>query len=601
MRVLRHATLSSALGFLLVLAPTCTKPVLDLSTPAGPVSALAMDSIIVRAILDTNGLRSVPVGDVAAIANGRVVALTLVGPRHKVGYLPGLVGGLGRLQELTITDGDLRYLPWEVEGLERLDLLRLERNRLVTLPVSVGSLPALREISLSSNELASLPESFADLRSLQVLRLDHNRLASLPDSLGRFPDLRVLDASNNRLKSVPPSLGLLGRLLTLKLDHNDIEALPEEIRTCTNLRILTARSNRLPALPVGLTDLAGLNVLQVSYNAIASLPPRMEAMAGLMIVDLARNRIVELPAGALGPGSLPHLTSLDVSGNRLCQPPRAVRQWLNGRQPDWQTSQECARADTGVAARAYPVALGDTVDVDGHAVAFLAWQDDGRGNKTFLLSEGGRLALYRSGGVIGLSQLGARVQRFAVDSRGPHIEVRTSAPFMHAPGMPGEYELAGAGASLVTREAGRVRLDGVVKDTAVLGFERGPERRLCRGDTLLVAWGEVRCLVALRWVFADGRAVLPQFSSDTAAYLSAVGITLVARGEVVKAPARSPHEAFSADPEATVFIYDLGGRLLASAPFRQMEELVSSLPNGSYARRIEGGGTAVWERFGVSR
>jgi hypothetical protein len=502
---------------------------------------------------------------------------------------------------LTVTDGDLRYLPWEVEGLERLDLLRLERNRLVTLPVSVGSLPALREISLSSNELASLPESFSDLRSLQVLRLDHNRLTALPDSVGHFADLRVLDASNNRLKSVPPALGRLGRLLTLKLDHNDLDALPEEISACANLRILTARSNRLPALPGGLTELAGLNLLQVSYNAIACLPPRMEAMAGLMILDISCNRIAEIPAGMLRPGSLAHLTSLDIAGNRLCRPPRAVRQWLSVRQPDWQASQECARSDTGEAARTYPVALGDTVDVDGHAVAFLAWQDDGHGNKTFLVSEGGRLALYRPEGVIGLPQLGARVQHFAVDGRGPHIEVRTTVPFMHAPGMPGEYELAGVGASLVTPEAGQVRLVGVVKDTAALAFERGPERRLCLGDTLLVAWGDVRCLVALRWVLAEGRAALPQFSSDTAAYLSAAGITLIARGEVARPPARSPHEAFAVDPEATVYIYDLGGRLLASAPFRQMEELMSSLPNGSYARRIEGGGTAVWERFGVSR
>ena len=86
--------------------------------------------------------------------------------------------------------------------LVRIEVLRLDNNRLQQLPEDIGGMQNLVELQLSSNRLQGLPASIGFLRQLQTLDLAKNRLQSLPDLTGLHA-LKILNARENRLEAIP--------------------------------------------------------------------------------------------------------------------------------------------------------------------------------------------------------------------------------------------------------------------------------------------------------------------------------------------------------------------------------------------------------------
>ena len=87
-----------------------------------------------------------------------------------------------------------------------LEELSLSQNQLRELPTSLGKLSNLRKLYVFSNKLERLPDSFAELRALEVLYLEENQLTALPPWVAELPALASLDADDNPLQMPPSSV-----------------------------------------------------------------------------------------------------------------------------------------------------------------------------------------------------------------------------------------------------------------------------------------------------------------------------------------------------------------------------------------------------------
>lgn len=136
------------------------------------------DTVVVRRILDTNGLVTTPVSEVVSIGKqGRVFDLNLT--NRSISILPPTVGEL-RLHKLRLGSNVLDSLPDKIGKIQSLKHLVLQRNQLVYIPESFGNLTHLEHLDISGNKLTTLPESIVNLTNLNFLTVIHNKLHSVP-------------------------------------------------------------------------------------------------------------------------------------------------------------------------------------------------------------------------------------------------------------------------------------------------------------------------------------------------------------------------------------------------------------------------------------
>lgn len=185
------------------------------------------DSLAVRAILDINGLDSIPVEAVTPERAGRIQILAF--SHRPVTTLPKELGVLTELTQLYVDSTGLTALPTEIGELTKLQVLFMGGNQLTGLPASIGNLKKLTTLTLENNKLTSLPSEIGGLDSLSVLNLPHNSLTSLPTAITGLPKLQALVVSHNQLSALPEAIGDMSGLLLLNLQNNGLENLPENI------------------------------------------------------------------------------------------------------------------------------------------------------------------------------------------------------------------------------------------------------------------------------------------------------------------------------------------------------------------------------------
>jgi hypothetical protein len=134
------------------------------------------DTMIVRALLDSNGLDTIPASAVIALRDGRVVDLNLTG--LGISRITPAVMYL-RLRHLRLGENAIDSIPPEVGRIPSLTDLTLKRNVIVFLPGSIGDLSCLKHLDLSRNKLNSLPLNIIKLVNLEFLSVDYNHLTKV--------------------------------------------------------------------------------------------------------------------------------------------------------------------------------------------------------------------------------------------------------------------------------------------------------------------------------------------------------------------------------------------------------------------------------------
>jgi hypothetical protein len=150
----------------------------DMETYILPFNAWK-DTMIVRAILDSNGLNTVGVSEVSTVNNNlRIVSLDLIG--LGITTVPPSIASL-RLRHLRMGSNKITVLPDRIGHMTTLTELRFRFNSLTVVPLTLGNLIHLTELDMSRNKLSVLPVELTKLTQLQFLCVDYNNLTVVND------------------------------------------------------------------------------------------------------------------------------------------------------------------------------------------------------------------------------------------------------------------------------------------------------------------------------------------------------------------------------------------------------------------------------------
>jgi len=126
------------------------------------------------------------------------------------------------------------------DNVYRLKLTKLAYRD--SLPEELFQLTQLRELTVKGCRLCKVNNNIALLKHLQLLNLDRNKLLRLPESIGQLQDLRCLIVSRNILETFPDAIAKLKNLTTIDAWDNPLYVLPESINALQNsLKVLDLR------------------------------------------------------------------------------------------------------------------------------------------------------------------------------------------------------------------------------------------------------------------------------------------------------------------------------------------------------------------------
>ncbi|KAG7351070.1 two component regulator [Nitzschia inconspicua] len=134
----------------------------------------------------------------------------------------------GRVVRIDLPQNNITgTLPWELAGLEALQVLRAPRNSVMgRLPAQLGLLADLRFVDLTNNHITgTLPTEFGWLRRMRQIKLRLNSLTGMiPKTFAGMSHLKLFDVSNNQMTgTLPPELGNLTALEYLDVSHNQLD------------------------------------------------------------------------------------------------------------------------------------------------------------------------------------------------------------------------------------------------------------------------------------------------------------------------------------------------------------------------------------------
>ncbi|KAJ9601253.1 hypothetical protein L9F63_000589, partial [Diploptera punctata] len=253
---------------------------------------------------------------------------------HDLIFQEGLPIRLLNLRNCSVT----RIDSGAFRGLNNLNELNLEWNRLSANSLRQLDIPGLRVLRASGNNLSAVQgNALEGLPSLQSLALNSAQISKLPRSLlNSNKDLALLEICDNRLKQLSREIfSNLRSLRELRLARNSFLEVPyASMGNLSSLQVLSLSGNFLTAIDVSkLSGLTNLREVDLSFNLISSLSGFASAnLSQLLSVDLSGNSLAALPANFF---HLSHsLRRLDLAKNKFRQIPTAALNlpglsWLN--------------------------------------------------------------------------------------------------------------------------------------------------------------------------------------------------------------------------------------------------------------------------------
>ncbi|MDY7227142.1 leucine-rich repeat domain-containing protein [Hyalangium rubrum] len=193
------------------------------------------------------------------------------------------------LRELLLEDGTAKRVAFECGHLELFEdysRLRFDGYSKPALPGGLGRLAQLKDLSLIHGDLEAIPEEIGLLGELTVLYANFQRLQSVSPAIGRLGKLKALYLNNNQLTALPGSVAGLARLEKLHLDGNRFDHVPSGIWHMSSLRDLDLTGNQLTRIPDEIAQLSNLEHLRLGSNPIKAISPRIAELSRLERLSL---------------------------------------------------------------------------------------------------------------------------------------------------------------------------------------------------------------------------------------------------------------------------------------------------------------------------
>ncbi|CAH1101966.1 unnamed protein product [Psylliodes chrysocephalus] len=134
---------------------------------------------------------------------------------------------------LRLENNSLRSLSGggDLKDLHLLKILNLNNNLFHHIPVEIALLKNLQELYISNNQIKKLCDNICQLKNLKILDLSNNHIKFLPHDIGNLVNLRKCYINNNKLKVLPKSVHKWKKIHVLELDADMFEYPPQDIVT----------------------------------------------------------------------------------------------------------------------------------------------------------------------------------------------------------------------------------------------------------------------------------------------------------------------------------------------------------------------------------
>lgn len=371
------------------------------------------DSLVVREILNMNGLDTVEVESVTSKISDRIYGLYL--ERTGISVLPESLGELDSLQNMQIQDNNLTALPQSIGNCTRLRYLCAYDNQIHELPESIANCTELDLLYLIRNKFTKFPTVLLQLKKLLTIDFGSNHLTEVPAEIAHYEQKIRLYINDNYLTELPEAftamepelIHIAGNLICSRseemeqwldtydfyttrntnqswrqyqgcdrqeleesvvqeiLDENGLENL--DMQTITESDDLGVTTLDLSAEIISLQE--GLSKRSAAARTALILPSDIDSLKSLKTLNLSGNHLSILPSEL---HRLNYITSLDISGNNLTELPAYIVSfnnlerldvsgnalgtcsekldtWLTDLDPDWKETQQTTRNENAVA------------------------------------------------------------------------------------------------------------------------------------------------------------------------------------------------------------------------------------------------------------
>ncbi len=244
---------------------------------------------------------------------------------------------------------------------DKLQILYLRNNKLITLPESFRNFKALGKLDCAYNQLQRIPALGKEI-SLVQLNMEYNQISEIPNINGYFcgfEDMENFTFSHNKLKLLPnifDAEAIFGMtsvdfsfneiegvedgdayrgiyVTTLSLAGNKLKEFPSVLfNKNSNVKSLVLSGNGMEKFADG--SLKGKNTyflesLDLTYNKLSKLPNEFNAVTlpYLYGIDMSNNRFADFPYGPL---NVARLTVFALRNQRDANGNRIMREWPTG-------------------------------------------------------------------------------------------------------------------------------------------------------------------------------------------------------------------------------------------------------------------------------
>lgn len=246
------------------------------------------------------------------ISNGFVTELKLSGNNLK-GSFPNSISSLTHLKKLDISSNGLTGEIPSLSSLNNLTYLNLSNNNFSgDIWNSFSALSNLEELHIGNNNCSISNTDFSGFSNLKILDISKLNLTEIPASLGSLPKLSSLDVSRNSITNFS-NLSILNNLQELNLSENNIDKVPSEINNFTNLKTLNLSNNPITQFSA-LNTLNNLEWLSLENNSLTNIPNEIASLQNLVHLNLSRNNI---NGGTSILSSLNNLEQIWLNHNKL--------------------------------------------------------------------------------------------------------------------------------------------------------------------------------------------------------------------------------------------------------------------------------------------
>ena len=188
------------------------------------------DSLIVRQILDTNELYSIPVDSVIGKkdSTGRVLTMGFGQPSFHI--LPAVIKNLDKLYAFGIDGTNIKTIPPEIGELKNLKILIITGNKeLPSIPPEIGNLDSLLTLDISNNEITAIPPEIGNCKKIYAFEFIANKITRIPDEICDMVSLKRIDANSNLINYVPEDIGNMPVIHGIDLEWNKLKHVPNSL------------------------------------------------------------------------------------------------------------------------------------------------------------------------------------------------------------------------------------------------------------------------------------------------------------------------------------------------------------------------------------